>query len=330
MKKIVLITIGGTIASSSDDPLSTTNYQTPPLPGEVLMMLFGGAESLAETAEVEIDDFMAKDSASLTPENWLALAKRTAMHLDKADVDAVVITHGTDTMEESAYFLNLCVKSSKPVVFTGAMRPASAVSCDGGLNLYNSIIAAASGKLDGSGVTVCMNGVIVSARDARKIHPTRPDAFTPVEMGAIGCVTDGNVEVYYKSCRRHTAESEFDCRNIDELPDVRIIFGYAGAPDDIFDHHVAAGCKGLVIAGVGNGNLSASHYAKVKSLAGQLPIVRCTRTNGFVNRGGSQEDDLLGTVAGGNLSAQKARILLMFALHVKADKSAMQQIFDTY
>ena len=327
MKKIVLLTIGGTIASISDDPMSTTNYHTPPLPGEVLLRMFDADEVLKERVDVEVDDFMAMDSASLTPENWLQLAKRTAYHLAKPEVDGIVITHGTDTMEESAYFLNLCVRSSKPVVFTGAMRPASAVSCDGGLNLYNAIAAAASGKLDSLGVTICMNGVIVAAREARKIHPTRPDAFTPVEMGALGCVTDGVVEIYYKSARKHTFNSDFDCCEIDSLPDVRIIYGYAGAPDDIFDHHISCGAKGLVIAGVGNGNLSKSHLQKVRQLAQTVPVVRCTRANGTVNANGSQDDDVLGTIAGGNLSAQKARILLMFAIQSKKNTA---QLFAEY
>ena len=329
MKKVVLITIGGTIASVSENPLSTTTYHTPPLTGEELLQLFGGREKLPGIT-VEVDDFMKKDSASLTPANWLELAKRTTRHLEKSDVSGVVITHGTDTMEESAYFLNLSVPSRKPVVFTGAMRPASAVSCDGGLNLYNALIAAASDKLTGCGVTICMNGSICSARDARKIHPTRPDAFTAVEMGAIGCVTDKVVEIYYHSSRRHTDKSEFDCRKIETLPDVRILYAYAGAPEDVFDHHLRAGAQGLVIAAVGNGNLSQSWAAKVKEYAPKLPVVRCTRANGTVNRNGSQCDDALKTIAGGNLPAQKARILLMFALAAKLDNDGIQRCFDKY
>lgn len=329
MKKVVLITIGGTIASVSDNPLSTTTYHTPPLTGEELLQLFGGREKLPDI-HVEVDDFMKKDSASLTPANWLALAQRTTMHLAKSDVDGVVITHGTDTMEESAYFLNLSIPSCKPVVFTGAMRPASAVSCDGGLNLYNSLIAAASDKLTGCGVTICMNGTICSARDTRKIHPTRPDAFTAVEMGALGNVTDNVVEIYYHSARKHTYNSEFDCRKIELLPEVRILYAYAGAPADSFDHHINAGAQGLVIAAVGNGNLSSSWAEKVKAYAPLLPVVRCTRANGFVNRNGSQCDESIKSIAGGNLPAQKARILLMFALAAKLDNAGIQRCFNEY
>ena len=326
MKKIHILAIGGTVASVSDDPLSCTNYRTVLCGEEVLATL--GREKVSGIADVTVEDIIKLDSASLTVEHWLTLARRVTEVLKECD--GVVITHGTDTMEETAYFLNLCVKSSKPVVITGAMRPASAISADGALNIYNSIVAAASGKLEDCGTVICMNGMLVSARDARKIHPTRPDAFTPVEMGALGCVTDGTVELYYRSARRHTVNSEFDCMKYDTLPEVRVLYAYAGAPDDWFDMCVEKNAAGIVIAGVGNGNLSTSWQKRVKELAGKVTIVRCTRTNGFVNRNGSQDDDDMQTVCGGNLSAQKARILLMFALAEKLPLAKIQQVFDQY
>ena len=326
MKKIHLLAVGGTIASVSSDPLSCTNYKTVLNGEEVLATL--GREKVSGIAEVTTEDILRLDSASLTPANWLTLAKRVSEVLE--DCDGVVITHGTDTMEETAYFLNLCVKSSKPVILTGSMRPASAVSSDAALNIYNAICGAASGKLDNCGVLIAMNGVFVAARDSRKIHPTRPDAFTAVEMGTVATITDGNVELFYRTAKRHTADSRFDCRDLTDLPEVRILYAYAGAPDDWFDLCLAKSAAGIVIAGVGNGNLSSSWKRKVESLKGKIAIVRCTRTNGPVNRNGSQNDDAMGTICGGNLSAQKARILLMFALAQNLPTGGIQQIFDEY
>ena len=326
MKKIHLLAVGGTIASVSGDPLSCTNYKTVLNGEEVLATL--GREKIADVAEVTVEDIIRLDSASLTVEHWLTLARRVSEVLESCD--GVVITHGTDTMEETAYFLNLCVKSSKPVILTGSMRPASAISSDAALNLYNAIIAAASDKLHNCGVLISMNGVLTSARDARKIHPTRPDAFTPVEMGTIGTVTDSVIELNYRSAKRHTFDSEFDCRTIQTLPEVRVLYAYADAPADWFDQCVDKGVSGIVIAGVGNGNLSSAWKRKVEELKGKITIVRCTRTNGFVNRNGSQDDDALGTVSGGNLPAQKARILLMFALGAGLPLAEIQRVFGEY
>ena len=326
MKKIHLLAVGGTIASVSGDPLSCTNYKTV-LNGEAVLATLG-REKIADVAEVTVEDIIRLDSASLTVEHWLTLARRVSEVLESCD--GVVITHGTDTMEETAYFLNLCVKSSKPVILTGSMRPASAISSDAALNLYNAIIAAASDKLHNCGVLISMNGVLTSARDARKIHPTRPDAFTPIEMGTIGTVTDSVVELNYRSAKRHTFDSEFDCRTIQSLPEVRVLYAYADAPADWFDQCVDKGVSGIVIAGVGNGNLSSAWKRKVEELKGKITVVRCTRTNGFVNRNGSQDDDALGTVSGGNLPAQKARILLMFARGAGLPLAEIQRVFGEY
>ena len=326
MKKIHLLAVGGTIASVSSDPLSCTNYKTI-LNGEAVLGTLG-RDKLTDVADVTVEDIIRLDSASLTVEHWLTLARRVSEVLEECD--GVVITHGTDTMEETAYFLNLCVKSSKPVILTGSMRPAAAISSDAALNLYNAIVAAASDKLHNCGVLVAMNGVLVSARDARKIHPTRPDAFTPIEMGAIGSITDSVVELNYRSAKRHTIDSEFDCRTIQTLPEVRILYAYADAPADWFDQCLEKGVSGIIIAGVGNGNLSTSWKRKVEELKGRITIVRCTRANGLVNRNGSQDDDTLGTVSGGNLPAQKARILLMFALGAELPLAEIQRVFEEY
>ena len=327
MKKIAVLAIGGTISSRSDDPLSTTNY-APVLSAEELT-----AELLSycSAANIELftEDIFKIDSASLSPRQWLQMAQRTQELLD-GDFDGVVITHGTDTMEESAYFLNLCVKSDKPVIFTGAMRPASALSADGPLNLYQAITAAASDVLRGCGVLVEMNGVLIAARDARKIHPTRTDAFTPVEMGKIGSITDGHIELFYIPAKCHTINSEFDCCRIKELPEVGVLYAYAGAPEELLDLCETRNMAGIVIAGVGNGNISTSWYSRAAELAKKMAVVRCTRANGFVNHNGSQNDDADGFISGGTLSAQKARILLMFAMANGYTGKRIQEVFDRY
>ena len=165
MKKIHILSIGGTIASVSPDPLSGTNYRTILNAEEVLATL--GRDKVSSIAELTTEDIIRLDSASLTVEHWLTLARRTEEVLKSCD--AVIITHGTDTMEETAFFLNLCVNSSKPVILTGAMRPASATGFEGALNLYNSITAAASGKLEDCGVVICMNGTLIAYSAAAKI-----------------------------------------------------------------------------------------------------------------------------------------------------------------
>ena len=169
-----------------------------------------------------------------------------------------------------------------------------------------------------------------AAREARKVHPTRPDAFTAVEMGATGFITDSVVELYYRSAKRHTVNSEFDCRTIEKMPEVRVLYGYADAPADWFDLCLEKNVSGIVISGVGNGNLSTAWQARVDELKEKIIFVRCTRANGYVNRNGSQNDDELMTICGGNLSGQKARILLMFALNAGLSRPEIQRVFDQY
>ena len=149
-------------------------------------------------------------------------------------------------------------------------------------------------------------------------------------MGATGFITDSIVELYYRSAKRHTAGSEFDCRTIDSLPEVRVLYAYADAPADWFDHCIKQNVSGIIISGVGNGNLSTAWGKKVNEFKEKCTIVRCTRANGYVNRNGSQNDDELQTICGGNLSAQKARILLMFALGAGLSGMEIQRVFDQY
>lgn len=326
MRHVHVLAIGGTIASRAANPVICTTY-APLLSGADLVEALPGPEA---AARVTSEDFLKIDSASLTGDHWLAMARRVD-ELLAGDVDGVVITHGTDTMEETAYFLSLCVKSVKPVILTGAMRPASSMSADGPLNLYQAIQAAASDKTRGAGAMILMNGTLIAAREACKIQPVRPDAFTPREMGAVGCVADGHVEMFYMSLKKHTVDTPFDAAKISFLPKVDVLYAYAGAEPEQLDDCVKRGAKGIAIACVGNGNLRPVWRDRIRELSREgVMVVRCSRANGFVNRNGAQDDDALGTVSGGNLSAQKARILLMLALSQTGDPAVVQEYFDRF
>ncbi|MBR2642614.1 MAG: asparaginase [Lentisphaeria bacterium] len=327
MRHIHVLAIGGTIASRAADPVICTTYAP-------LLSAADLVESLPPmrdtVAHVTSEDFLKIDSASLTGEHWLAMARRIN-ELFSGDVDGVVVTHGTDTMEETAYFLNLTVKSFKPVILTGAMRPASSMSADGPLNLYQAIQAAASDAVRGAGTMIFMNGTLLAAREACKIQPVRPDAFTAREMGAVGCVADGKVEMFYHSTKEHTLSTPFEAETLTSLPKVDILYAYAGAEPELLDDCVKRGAKGIAIACVGNGNLRPVWRDRIRELAREgITVVRCSRANGFVNRNGAQDDDALGTVSGGNLSAQKARILLMLALAFTSDPAEIQEMFDRF
>ena len=178
---------------------------------------------------------------------------------------------------------------------------------------------------------ILMNGTLVAAREACKIQPVRPDAFTPREMGAVGCVADGKVEMFYRSLKAHTVNTPFDAAEITALPKVDILYAYAGAEPEQLDDCVKRGAKGITIACVGNGNLRPVWRERIRELAKHgITVVRCSRANGFVNRNGAQDDDTLGTISGGNLSAQKARILLMLALTKTTVPAEIQEFFDRF
>ena len=324
MRHVHVLAIGGTIASRAEDPAICTTY-APVLDAADLIASLPHPETVAE---VTGEDFFRIDSASLTARHWLRLARRVTEVLN-GGADGAVVTHGTDTMEETAYFLNLTVKSRKPVILTGAMRPASSASADGPINLLQAIQAAASEKTAGFGAMILMNGTLIAAREACKIQPVRPDAFTPREMGAVGCVSDGRIEMFYRSTRAHTLDTAFDPAQLDDLPPVDVLYAYAGADPAMLDDCVKRGARGIAVACVGNGNLRPAWRDRIAELTTRgIAIVRCSRANGFVNRNGAQDDDALGTVAGGNLSAQKARILLMLALTRTDDPREIQACFD--
>jgi L-asparaginase len=248
------------------------------------------------------------------------------------DVDGIVITHGTDTIEETAYFLNLVVKSKKPVVLTAAMRPSTALSADGPLNFYNAVAVAANKDAAGRGVLVVINDWIHGASSLTKTSTTAVQTFLSPLRGLVGTVAYGETEFYRGPVGKSTVESEFSLEGVTALPRVDIIMAYENMDGKIIDAAVAAGAKGVVIAGVGNGNMTA---AALEALGAQskkgIVCVRSTRVaTGRVGRNVEVDDDKLGLIASDDLNPQKSRVLLRLALLKQRSLTDMQRLFQEY
>jgi L-asparaginase len=236
-------------------------------------------------------------------------------------------------MKETAYFLNLVVKSKKPVVVVGAMRPSTAISADGPINLYNAVILAASKEASGKGVLVCMNDQINGARDVTKTNTSTADTFRAPELGFLGYMQDNKPYFYRESTRMKTIDTEFDVSKLETLPRVDIVYGYANEDRVAIDAFVAAGAKGIVHAGPGDGSIArpAVEPALIEARKKGIAIVRSSRVgNGVVARNGEAKDDELDFVVADTLNAQKARILLSLALTKTRDAKEIQRMFYTY
>ncbi|AKU21607.1 type II asparaginase [Massilia sp. MB5] len=326
---VTILATGGTIAGSGATSTTTVGYTAATVG---VQQLIAAVPELAKVANVKGEQVFQIASESMTNEHWLTLGKRVNALLAQNDVDGIVITHGTDTMEETAYFLNLVVKSKKPVVLVGAMRPSTALSADGPINLYNAVLLAASPEAVGKGVMIAMADQIHSARDVSKTNTSTPDSFKSSELGMIGYI-QGNKPFFYRvSTRKHTTDTEFDIANLQSLPQVDIVYGYANMNTVALDAFVANGAKGIIHAGTGDGSVA----AKVKPglvaarKKGTL-IVRSSRVGqGILARNGEANDDELDFVVSDTLNAQKARILLMLALTKTNDSKAIQRMFYTY
>jgi L-asparaginase len=268
----------------------------------------------------------------MNDEVWLKLAHRVNELAAQADIEGIVITHGTDTIEETAYFLNLVAKTAKPIVLTGSMRPATALSADGPLNFFNAVAVAASQDSAGHGVLVVMNDWIHGAASLTKTSTTAVQTFMSPLSGLVGTVAYGKVEFNRDPIGKHTSESEFSVEGVTALPRVDIIMAYENMDGALIDAAVAAGAKGLVIAGVGNGNLT---KAAVDALAAQakkgIVCVRASRvTVGRVERNVELDDDKLGFVASMDKNPQKSRVLLRLALLKTRPVADIQRIFTEY
>ena len=331
LPRIAVLATGGTIAGAAPDATNTSGYQA----GVVgVGQLLAAVPSLASVANVQAEQVASVDSKDMALALWITLAQRVNTLLASDEIDGVVITHGTDTLEETAYLLHLTVKSDKPVVLTAAMRPSSALSADGPLNLLNAVTVAGNAQAKGQGVLVAFNNRIHSARDVVKTSTYAVDAFHSPEIGALGWVQDGRVEFQRSVVRPHTRATPFAIESVASAwPVVEIVASYAGVSRVAVDALVAAGVKGIVVAGTGNGSIHATVQAALADAAANgVAIVRSSRVgSGHVMRNGAASDDTLGFVSAGALNPYKARVLLMLALAAgHTTPVALQQAFDTY
>jgi L-asparaginase len=330
LPNVVVLATGGTIAGTGSSSTTVVGYTAATVGIESLL---NAVPELKTVANVKGEQVFQIASENMNNDYWLRLAKRVNALLAQDDVDGIVITHGTDTIEETSYFLNLVVKSRKPVVIVGAMRPSTAISADGPINLYNAVILAGSDEAVGKGVLVALNDQINAAREVTKTNTSTADTFRTPELGFLGYMQGNKPYFYRQSTRRHTVDSEFDVSNLDVLPQVDIVYGYANMNRVAIDAFVAAGAKGIVHAGVGDGSLArpAVEPALVEAHKKGVVIVRSSRVgNGIVARNGEAKDDELDFVVSDTLNPQKARILLMLALTRTTDTKEIQRMFYTY
>jgi len=328
-RKVLILATGGTIAGVGALPTQTAGYTAAVLPVDHLI---AAVPQIKDLALVTCEQLAQVDSKNMTPAIWLKLAARINKAFASGEADGVVVTHGTDTLEETAYFLNLTIHSRKPVVLTGAMRPATALSADGPMNLYNAVAVAASTSTVGRGVLVCLNGQINGARDVTKTNTVTLDTFRSGENGLLGGVYNGKPVFYKATTRKHTDQSEFNVAAATALPKVEILYGYAGASTAVVEGLVGAGLDGIVYAGAGDGSIYETVVPSlVRAATRGAVIVRASRTgNGMVIRNGEEQDDLLGFVTADDLSPQKARILLMLGLTKTCATDELQRMFDQY
>ncbi|MEH6437174.1 type II asparaginase [Massilia sp. DD77] len=329
LPNVTILATGGTIAGTGATSTTTVGYTAATVGVHALIQ---AVPEMTKVANITGEQVFQIASENMGNEHWLLLAKRVNLLLAQPNVDGIVITHGTDTLEETAYFLNLVVKSRKPVVLVGSMRPSTALSADGPINLYNAVNLAGSQAAIGKGVLVAMNDQIHAARDVSKANTTTADTFRAQELGMIGYIQGGKPFFYREVTRKHTVDTEFDITKLDALPQVDVAYAYANVGAVAVNALVAAGAKGLVHAGVGNGSLPAkTKPALVAAREKGVVVVRSSRVGqGIVARNGEANDDQLDFVVSDTLSPQKARILLMLALTRTSSTKDIQRIFYTY
>jgi L-asparaginase len=325
---IVILATGGTIAGAAETG-AQPGYTSGQVHIEDMLTTIPGIDTLAQ---VNCEQLANVGSQDITFAIMIELANRINTLLGSGNIDGVVVTHGTDTMEETAHFLNLTVKSKKPVVMTGAMRPATAVSADGPLNLYNAVAVAADPAAAGRGVLVVMNDRIHGAHSLTKTNTTSVETFLSPINGLIGTVIYGKIQYFRRPFRKHTYHSEFSIDGVTELPRVDILYACADMPADLVDCSVSMGARGIVIAGDGNGNMSADTVQQASRAAGRgTIIVRSSRVpTGTVSRNVEIDDDSLGFIVSDELNPAKARILLMLALLEDRSLASLQQLYYAY
>lgn len=325
---IYILATGGTIAGQGVSS-TQTNYHAG---GVAIQTLIDAVPAMTDIANITGEQVVNIGSQDMTTDVWLTLANRINELLAKDDVDGIVVTHGTDTMEETAYFLNLTVKSNKPVVLTGAMRASTAISADGPLNLYNSVVTAAAPESKDKGVLICMNGIILDAHGTVKMNTVDVQTFQAPNSGPLGYIF--NSKVFYNdiTLKKHTTQSVFDVTGLKELPKVGIIYSYADINADLMEPFFTGGYKGIVHAGLGNGNYHKNLFPSLLKAREQgILVVRSSRVpTGPTTLDNEVDDAAYKFVASYELNPQKARILLMLALTKTEDWQQIQKFFLEY
>jgi L-asparaginase len=331
LPRIGLILTVGTIDSVGADRLDLAWYIEAGKRlgnGELLAQL----PELTNIAAVQEIPFRRLPSQALVDKDWLDLVRKIHATFEQDQADGVVITHGTNTLEETAYFLNLTLKTDRPVVIVGSMRPSSAISADGYLNVVNAVRVAADPASRGGGCLVVLNDTIFSGRDVTKNSTYRVQAFQSRDMGPLGFAdADGKVVYYHYPARKHTVDTEFDIRSAQSLPRVDVVLSYVGADGTMIEAAVNAGARGIVSAATGAGRPTPLEdeafdkaYAEKKvlmCLSSRVASGRVVCSPGLAKRG---------FVAADNLQPWKARILLSLALAKTTDANDIQRMFDTY
>ena len=328
--RISIVATGGSIAGVGPNRLDYILY---PELGEhiTIQQSLDRIPEASDIAQISAEDLVSVGSTAIGPEEWLRLAQRINTLLESNDTDGVVVTHGTATLEETAYFLHLTVKSAKPVVVTGAMRPPTAMGTDADLNLLDAIRVSTSPASSGMGVLTVLNNEIQCARDVVKTNTFRVETFKPNELGFLGYAdSDGQVAMYRAPLRRHTTATEFDVAEMDSLPRVDIVYCYAGSDDLLVNAVRANESDGLVLAGFGGGSFPPRPIEAAAQAATEgIPVVLASRSpNGRVVM--TPRKDEQGFIVSDNLQPQKARILLMLALTRTRERADIQRMFNDY
>ena len=328
LPRVRVLATGGTIAGAQ---ASATDYGYKSGAYDV-NTLIKAVPNLDKLAQITGEQVASIGSQDMNDEVWLKLAKRLNTVLAGADVDAVLITHGTDTLEETSYFLSLVTKSAKPVVMVGSMRPATATSADGPGNIYNGVAVAITPQAMGRGTLVELNDEFHYARNVVKTDTTSVQTFKSLNRGPAGVVHTGKVQWFQPMDKKVGTATEFSVDGLDKLPRVDIIYAHANMSPDLIDAAVKNGAKGLVIAGVGDGNMTAPALdAVTKAARSGVVVVRSTRLPmGLTLRNNEVDDDKLGLVASGELNPPKSRVLLQLALTKTTDVKRIQAMFYEY
>lgn len=325
---VVVLATGGTIAGAGATAANSATYQAAKVPVDKLI---AGVPELADVASVRGEQVFQIASESFTNERLVVLAKRVAQLARDPAVDGIVITHGTDTLEETSFFLTLVVHTDKPIVMVASMRPGTAMSADGMLNLYNAVVLAGDKESRGKGVLISMNDDILSGRDAAKRINIKTNAFSS-QWGALGMVVEGRSYWFRAPAKRNTMTSEFDIDKIDALPNVQIVYGSGNMGTDLYEAAAKSGAKAVIHAGTGNGSVADYAVETLRKIRAQgMQVIRSSRVaDGFVLRNSEQPDDKYDWVVANDLNPQKAKILAAVALTKTSDTKELQRIFWQY